>query len=385
MEHYAGPLETRMDLHGIQVYADAVDSLRAFESFHREHCGRRDQTPTPQARCLEMLEKAIALHAANGAPGSVQQLLPLLSLACWYREQLDHWLSAGAEEVESLAFLLGRAIILGMPAASLFDSHRTSGRRGSHDAFKTGQQQEMQEQQPTTNGALGDVALRKLQRDLALLPELAVELHVSPDEPPAPPPPSLHLNALDIRTVEDLRPFMPEDYVAPFSIDVPSSYQFLKDGGSFSSSMRKGNSRDMGSEGSVDQLEDCIQPNVGPVATWAENLRSFCMNSRSAIAADVCQTMRRWLQEAEGLPGPDGKPSKGALSVLARIAEWNTGRPKKPLLISELGIVLEPEQMRPGQRQARGWRNGSTRSSSLYPFVLSVAVVRLLFPARQQS
>ncbi|CDI85587.1 hypothetical protein, conserved [Eimeria praecox] len=389
VQHFLGPLEARTDLRGAEVFADAVSALEAFELFHKEHCGPRDPAiPTPQALCLEKLEAALAQHAANGGPANArQQLLPILSLACRYREQMDHWLSAGPEEVESLAFFLGRAIIIGSPAASLLyadkdrqeeASQQQEQQQQSHQQEPQQQQQQMQQQQlqqqqmqqqqlqqqqmqqqqlqPNAN-IPNELSLFQLHRDMARLPELAVELHTDPEEAPSLISPSLQMAALDVQTVEDLRPFLPDDYSVPTDVEASASVQQPGDGGR--RSPRGSRRRDVGglpeeeNGGGGDYLGDCGHRKPAPVSLWLGNLRNFCANSRDPAGTEACGVLKRWLLGPEEQTGPptDGegpKRSRAALPALIRVADWNTQKPKSALEIPELGIVLEPYQLRPG-------------------------------------
>lgn len=349
LEHHVGQLETRYDLQGTAVYTDAVAALRAFESFHQAHCNRRENTPSPLQECLEKLEGAIVSHVGNGEKGSVQQLLPVLSLACRYREQLDHWLSAGSDEVESLTFILGRALILGMSAASLSNTRRTRDLRDRQAALRAKQENQhetLEQQQQRTNGSGKAEAqdVWRLQRDMVLLPELAVDQHVLPEEPPTALSPTLQMNALDVQTSEDLKPFMSEEYASsPPNITESNGRYFQENvaGPSVTNGSGTGGYR-------FGQLDGNTYTAAGPMSTLAANLRSFCRNSASAIATEVCNRLRRWLNEVKGLTGPDGKRSKGALPSLVKVAEWNANKTRTPLQLSSLGIILEPGHLRPG-------------------------------------
>ncbi|CDJ34693.1 uncharacterized protein EMH_0021590 [Eimeria mitis] len=371
VQHFLGPLEARTDLRGADVFSDAVSALKAFEKFHKEHCGPREPaTPTPQAACLERLEASLAHHAANGGPANVaQQLLPILSLSCRYRDQMDHWLSAGPEELESLSFFLGRAIIIGSPAASLVyaDEGKEEGSK-QQEQQQQGQQQEPQQQQqqpqqqqpqqpPNPNLPPNEFALYKLQRDLALLPELAVELHTGPEETPSHISPSLQMNALDVQTAEDLRPFMPEDFSVSTDMESTGGVQQAGDGNR--RSPRNSRKRDMGGntdkehDGNGDHLGDCVHRKSAPVSIWLENLRTFCINSKDPAGADACSVLKRWLFGPEEQQGPQADTenpmkSRAALPALIRVAEWNMQKPKTTLNIPELDIALEPPHLRPG-------------------------------------
>ncbi|CDJ46068.1 hypothetical protein, conserved [Eimeria brunetti] len=368
-QHFLGPLEARTDLRGAEVFADAVSALKAFEMFHRQHCGPRESsTPTPQAACLEKLEAALAQHAANGGPSNVsQQLLPILSLSCRYREQMDHWLSAGPEEVESLAFFMGRAVIIGSPAASLVYVDKEGQEEAPQQQEQQQQQNQQQEQQqqqqqqqpqaPNPSMPSSEFALYKLQRDLALLPELAVELHTGPEDAPSLISPSLQMNALDVQTVEDLRPFMPDDYPLTTDLEASGSVQQPSDG--TKRSPRNSRNRDVGgapekeNDGGGDYAGECAHRKSAPVSIWLENLRAFCISLRDSGGADACKVLKRWLlgpEEQQG-PQPDAEsPSRSgaALPALIRVAEWNTQKSKTTLKIPELDIALEPPHLRPG-------------------------------------
>lgn len=368
VQHFLGPLEIRTDLKGADVFGDAVAALKAFERFHRGHCGPRESsTPTPQASCLEKLEGSLAQHAANGGPANAtQQLLPILSLTCRYREQMEHWLSAGPEEVESLAFLLGRAVIIGSPAASLVYAEKEGQDEGSQpqeqqqqnqqEQQQPQQQQHQHQQQKQNSGLLpNELALYKLQRDLALLPELAVELHIGPEEAPSLISPSLQMTALDVQTVEDLRPFMPDDYPLPTDLEASASAQQPNDGSK--RSPRNSRKRESGaapeSGGGGDYLLDCAHRRSAPVSVWLENLRAFCVKPRDPAGADACEVLKLWLLGPGEQQGPqsdaESPRSIAALPALIRVAEWNTQKPKSTLKIPELDIALEPLHLRPGE------------------------------------
>ncbi|KAL8434141.1 hypothetical protein ACSSS7_003381 [Eimeria intestinalis] len=422
VEHYLGALGERVDLQGSAVYADAVGSLRAFETFHRDHCGRPEGAVTPLDSCLRQLEAALA---AQGGP-ALKQLLPFLSLACRYRTEMVHWTSAGSEEVEGFAFLLGRAVLRGMAAAPPKSANRKdlaeqqAAQAGLDDyqhqhqqhlmqqqqllqqqqqqqqqqqhllvqqqqqqhqhqqlllqqqqhqhqqlLLQQQQQQQHQHQQQQSDTIPSEAAMRKLRRDLALLPELAADLHVAPDEPLTAVSPSLQLNALDLQTVESLRPFIPDDYYSQAAVSATSTRYDLysTEGGAaggaagavgagrgranhMRGTFRGGDYDGWGSAAA--STEGCSYCNGAPLENWLSSLHAFCEKSPRPIASDVCGLMRKWLLEIEGLPGDDGKASKGALNALRKVAEWNTQKPRAPLFISELGIVLEPIHQRPG-------------------------------------
>ncbi|OEH77039.1 hypothetical protein cyc_04272 [Cyclospora cayetanensis] len=167
VEYYVGALGSRTDLRDHAVYKDAVDALWAFADFQRKHCNRLEEEVLALDSCLEELGRGIAQYAAaKGDSTLTDQLLPLLGLVCRYKDQMEHWLSAGAEEYDGGLF----------QALSLLE----------------------------------DASFRKLQRDAALLPELAVELHVGPNDAPATLSRALQQNAIDVQTVEDLQPFIDE-------------------------------------------------------------------------------------------------------------------------------------------------------------------------------
>ncbi|KAL8272494.1 hypothetical protein Esti_003617 [Eimeria stiedai] len=360
VEHYLGSLGERVDLQGSAVYGDAVGSLRAFESFHRDHCEKPEGAVTPLVSCLRQLESALAAQRGR----ALQQLLPVLSLACRYRTELIHWTSAGSEEVEGFAFLLGRAVLRGMAAASPRAASPTGGRRDPGEAPGDEKQQQQQHQQQMLHQpqlkepqqqhieASAEAAMRKLRRDLALLPELAAELHVAPDEPLTAVSASLQLNALDLQTVESLRPFIGEDYLSAAAAKLEShggAWQYAAEVAGGRNNAR-GGLRGVEFEGGSGQqsTEGCVYCSGPPVDNWLTSLHAFCVNSRRPIAGEVCRLLRKWLVEVEGLPGEDGKPSKGALHALRKVAEWNTKIPTAPLYISDLGIFLEPASQRPG-------------------------------------
>ncbi|KAL8450487.1 hypothetical protein Emag_003177 [Eimeria magna] len=379
VEHYLGALGERVDLHGSAVYADAVASLRAFESFHREHCGRPEGAVTPLNACLRQLESALAAQGGR----ALQQLLPVLSLSCRYRTELVHWTSAGSEEVEGFAFMLGRAVLRGMAAASpkapsLPGSPRDPAEQAPQGGIGDEKQQQQQhhqqlllhqqlqhhlhhqqqqhqlQQQQQQSEASSETAMRKLRRDLALLPELAAELHVAPDEPLTTLSASLQLNALDLQTVESLRPFIADDYlpaaVAKSDMQGAGVWQYT---GEVAGGRVNGRAGFRGGDiegGNGNATEGCSYCSGPPIENWLASLHAFCANSRLSIAVEVCGLLRKWLLEVEGLPGEDGKATRGALHALRKVAEWNTKRPTAPLYISELGIVLEPANQRPGER-----------------------------------
>ncbi|KAL8442682.1 hypothetical protein Emed_007213 [Eimeria media] len=375
VEHYLGSLGERVDLQGSAVYADAVSSLRSFESFHRDHCGKPENAATPLTSCLRQLESALAAQGGR----ALQQLLPVLSLACRYRTELTHWTSAGSEEVEGFAFMLGRAVLRGMAAAPPKTTALNTGRRepgehtpqGGEEKVQQQQQQQqqqllhhqqqlhqqqqqqhqlqqqLQQQQQQQSEASVEAAMWKLRRDLALLPELAAELHVAPDEPLTALSASLQLNALDLQTVESLRPFIAEDYVSAAA--AAASKTELQ--GRQSMNGRSGFIENAANGGGV-MTEGCSYCSGPPIENWVSLLHAFCSTSRRSIASEVCGLLRKWLLEIEGLPsGEEGKATKGALHALRRVAEWNTKRPNQPLYISELGIVLEPANQRPGKNK----------------------------------
>ncbi|XP_026191980.1 uncharacterized protein LOC34620823 [Cyclospora cayetanensis] len=399
VEYYVGALGSRTDLRDHAVYKDAVDALWAFADFQRKHCNRLEEEVLALDSCLEELGRGIAQYAAaKGDSTLTDQLLPLLGLVCRYKDQMEHWLSAGAEEVESFSFILGRALTIGVLGSSrLYTETRgqqqVQQQRGPQQVQQQRGQQQVQQQhqgQAQTQHLLEDASFRKLQRDAALLPELAVELHVGPNDAPATLSRALQQNAIDVQTVEDLQPFI--DEILPREIpsaDLPRppqevgarNLQALRSR-SIGSNSSSSNDAEKVLTGGKEEDDADLQPpgscshfKSGPVCAWLNNLRAYCKSPANAIGEKACSTLKWWLFGFEGREGfnstgAESSQLRGALVGLVRVAEYNVQNLQGVLDIPGLGIVLEPFSMRPGTQQTHlgavdgdgggwlGWRWG---------------------------